>query len=56
MGLRHIEFLGYFADSTKVPNANGSSDCDGYHSRTIGSKGRTRETLRVSPRAEGKKT
>jgi len=52
-GSRHIEFLGYFADGTKVPNANSSSACDGYHPRTIGPKGRTRKTWRVSLRAEG---
>ncbi len=52
-GLRHIEFLGSFADGTEVPKANGSSDCDAYHSRTIGPKGRIRKTLRVTVCAEG---
>ncbi len=42
---RHIEFLGYLPDGTRVPNANSSSDCDGYHTRTIGPKGRIRKTL-----------
>jgi len=40
---RHIEFLGYLPDGTRVPNANSSSDCDGYHTRTIGPKGRFRK-------------
>ncbi len=52
-GSRHIEFLGYLPDGTKVPKANSSSDCDGCHTRTIGPKGRIRNTLRVSLCAEG---
>jgi len=42
---RHIEFLGYLPDGTRVPNANSSSDCDGYHTRTIGPKGRFRKNF-----------
>ncbi len=42
---RHIEFLGYLPDGTRVPNANSSSDCDGYHTRTIGPEERIRKTL-----------
>ena len=42
---RHIEFLGYLPDGTRVPNANSSSDCVDYHTRTIGPKRRIRKAL-----------
>ncbi len=42
---RHIEILGYLPVGTRVPNANSPSDYDGYHTRTIGPKGRIRKTL-----------
>jgi hypothetical protein len=42
---RQTEILGYLPDGTRVPNANSSSDCDGYHTRTIGPKERIRKTL-----------
>jgi len=52
-GSRHIEILGYLPDGTKVPKANSSSECDGYHTRTMGSNGGYRDTSAVSLYAEG---
>lgn len=51
-GSRHIEILGYLPDGTKVPKANSSSECDGYHTRTMGSNGGCRDTNGVSLCAE----
>ena len=50
---RHIEILGYLLDGTMVPRADSSEECDSHHTRTIGLKGRIRETRRVSLSADG---
>jgi hypothetical protein len=52
-GARHIEILGYLPDGTKVPKADSSDDCAGYHTRTIGPNGGLRNTLRVPSYADG---
>ncbi len=52
-GSRHIEILGSLLDGTKVPKANSSSECDGYHARTMGSNGGCHDTGGVSLCAEG---
>jgi hypothetical protein len=53
-GLRHIEILEYLPDSTRVPGADSSSVCGAYRTRTIGLKGRIRNTERVSLYAEAR--
>jgi hypothetical protein len=53
-GVRHIEIFGYLPDGTKVPTADSSNDYDHHHTRTIGPKGRIRDTLRVSLSAHGR--
>jgi hypothetical protein len=53
-GARQIEIFGYLPDGTKVPTADSSDDYDRHHTRTIGPKGRIRETLRVGLSADGR--
>ena len=52
-GERHIDIFRYSPDGTSVPNGDSSNDCDRYHTRTIGPRGRFRETCGVSLCAEG---
>jgi len=50
---RHIEIPGFLPDGTTVPKAISSKACDKLHTRTIGPRGRFRETCGVSLSAEG---